>query len=153
MDRAERVEPHRGQRARDVLRAHAVRRHHDPVHGHAPALLEAPDAPRRLGGHGQRAPVGPRPQQLPLDVVVAVHDQRHAVAPPGEELGGAAMRAAGVERDHRHRRVVAVRIGVRDEALVVDEAVAPPAQVRVVEHERGAQRRRRGREVPGDGPE
>ena len=84
-----------------------------------------------------------RAQQLALDVVVAVDDEREAVAARAEERGRRPVRAARVERDHRHRRVVAVRVGVVEQAAVVDEAVAPPAQVRVVEDEGGAQRRRR----------
>jgi hypothetical protein len=50
------------------------------------------------------------------------------------------VRPAHVERDHGHRRVIAVRVGVGDEPPVVDVSIARPAQVRIVEQECRSQR-------------
>ena len=53
VDRAQRIEADSCQRAGDVLGAHAVRRHHDPIDRHAPATLEAIDPAQGLRRHRQ----------------------------------------------------------------------------------------------------
>src|SRR4051794_28336399 len=72
-------------------------------------------------------------------MVVAVKCEREAVRAPPEELNRGAVLAAGVERDRRDRGVVAVPVGMGQQLAVVDEAVAAPSQVGVVEEDRGAQ--------------
>ena len=80
-------------------------------------VLEARDARERLRRGGARGLAGRSSrEQLALDVVVAVEDDARA-GPPGARKSATVgrVRAARVERDHRHRRVVGVLVGVLDQ--------------------------------------
>ena len=142
IDGRQRVEAQGAESARHVLGAHPVRRRHDAVDVQGRAALEALDPAQRLRRHRGGAGDVLGRHQLALDVVVAVEDQREAIGPLAKQRGRRAVGTAGVERDRRHGDVVAVRVGVLEQLAVVDEAVAAPAQVRVVEVHRRPQRRR-----------
>ena len=130
------------QRAQRCLGDPLVRRRHDACDAHARTTLEPRDAPQRLGGQRHPIGIGVHAPELAAVVVVAVDEDREVVAALPEQPRRAGMHEPRVQGDHRHREVVAVQRGVAEQLAVAQVPVGRPVQIRVVEDERGAQRRR-----------
>ena len=100
-----------------------MRRRHHAVDPDTRARLECGDSPLRLGEH--RNGIRSLRSELAADVVVAVDEQRQSPVRLAEDLHRPRVSERGVERDHRHGGVVAVRLRVPCELLEAQE----PAKV------------------------
>ena len=100
------------------------------------------DAAQRLREQGAALVGAEGAGQLQARVVVAVDDQRQAIAALAEQARRRRMREPAVEGHRRERDVVVVEVGLAHELAVGQVAVGRPVQVGVVEQQARPERRR-----------
>ncbi len=126
-----------------------MRGYHHPVDAYPRAALERGDPSQRLRDCGLGLRIGAQPIEIARDVVVAVHRQRQHRRALREQRRDPPVDQPAVEWDRCKPHVIAVLYGVCDQFAVVDEPVRRPVEVRVIDHERRAQRR----QLPALAPE
>jgi hypothetical protein len=118
-------------------------RSQDPRHPHASAPLERLDPPECLCCHRRGLRHRARARELLTNVVVTVDEQRELRLSGPKERHGLARSEPGVERDHRHRNVISVLLGVFRKRWVRNVSIAQRMEIRVVDHEARLQVRSR----------